>query len=237
MRRCRRINPKLIYCAVSGFGQNGPERTTAAYDGKIQAMSGIMSVTGHPGDGADAGGLCRVRRHWRHDGGLRGVERALPAHAYRQGPARRCRHAGRDAVVPHHLRHRLHGRRPRAGPVSATGRKAACRRPTCSSARAATSCSPSTTRSSSSRWPRRSAGPTCRRTRASSTGRRGCQRGGAARHHRGRPRRGRRQDLGGAADRGRRALLAGVDHPRDRGASPARPSRRAAAGRNRLRPS
>jgi len=40
-------NPKLIYCAVSGFGQNGPERSTAAYDGKIQAMSGIMSVTGH----------------------------------------------------------------------------------------------------------------------------------------------------------------------------------------------
>jgi crotonobetainyl-CoA:carnitine CoA-transferase CaiB-like acyl-CoA transferase len=42
------INPKLIYCAVSGFGQTGPERATAAYDGKIQAMSGIMSVTGHP---------------------------------------------------------------------------------------------------------------------------------------------------------------------------------------------
>lgn len=45
------INPRLIYCAVSGFGQNGPERTTAAYDGKIQAMSGIMSVTGHPQSG------------------------------------------------------------------------------------------------------------------------------------------------------------------------------------------
>src|SRR5262245_33052009 len=45
------INPKLIYCAVSGFGQNGPKRATAAYDGKIQAMSGIMSVTGHPGEG------------------------------------------------------------------------------------------------------------------------------------------------------------------------------------------
>jgi crotonobetainyl-CoA:carnitine CoA-transferase CaiB-like acyl-CoA transferase len=45
------INPRLIYCAVSGFGQTGPERATAAYDGKIQAMSGIMSVTGHPGEG------------------------------------------------------------------------------------------------------------------------------------------------------------------------------------------
>lgn len=41
-----RVNPRLIYAAVSGFGQNGPERTTAAYDGKIQAMSGLMSITG-----------------------------------------------------------------------------------------------------------------------------------------------------------------------------------------------
>ena len=41
------INPQLIYCAVSGFGQAGPERGTAAFDGKLQAMSGIMSITGH----------------------------------------------------------------------------------------------------------------------------------------------------------------------------------------------
>jgi crotonobetainyl-CoA:carnitine CoA-transferase CaiB-like acyl-CoA transferase len=41
------INPRLIYCAVSGFGQSGPERHTAAFDGKMQAMSGIMSITGH----------------------------------------------------------------------------------------------------------------------------------------------------------------------------------------------
>jgi crotonobetainyl-CoA:carnitine CoA-transferase CaiB-like acyl-CoA transferase len=51
------LNPKLIYCAVSGFGQNGPERTTAAYDGKIQAMSGIMSVTGHPETGPTRAGF------------------------------------------------------------------------------------------------------------------------------------------------------------------------------------
>jgi crotonobetainyl-CoA:carnitine CoA-transferase CaiB-like acyl-CoA transferase len=43
----RTINPRLIYCAVSGFGQSGPERETAAFDGKMQAMSGIMSITGH----------------------------------------------------------------------------------------------------------------------------------------------------------------------------------------------
>jgi crotonobetainyl-CoA:carnitine CoA-transferase CaiB-like acyl-CoA transferase len=42
----REVNPRLIYAAVSGFGQNGPERTAAAYDGKIQAMSGLMSITG-----------------------------------------------------------------------------------------------------------------------------------------------------------------------------------------------
>ena len=45
------INPKLIYCAVSGFGHTGPERTTAAFDGKLQAMSGIMSITGEPAGG------------------------------------------------------------------------------------------------------------------------------------------------------------------------------------------
>nr|WP_294505337.1 CoA transferase [uncultured Rhodopila sp.] len=41
------VNPKLIYCAISGFGQTGPSRGEAGYDGKIQAMSGIMAITGH----------------------------------------------------------------------------------------------------------------------------------------------------------------------------------------------
>ena len=46
-----KINPTLIYCAVSGFGHTGPEKTTAAFDGKLQAMSGIMSITGEPAQG------------------------------------------------------------------------------------------------------------------------------------------------------------------------------------------
>jgi crotonobetainyl-CoA:carnitine CoA-transferase CaiB-like acyl-CoA transferase len=56
-RALSEINPRLIYCAVSGFGQNGPERTTAAYDGKIQAMSGIMSVTGFAETGPTRAGF------------------------------------------------------------------------------------------------------------------------------------------------------------------------------------
>ena len=40
-------NPKLIYAAISGFGQSGPDSGEAGYDGRIQAMSGIMSITGH----------------------------------------------------------------------------------------------------------------------------------------------------------------------------------------------
>ncbi len=45
------INPRLIYCAISAFGQTGPERLGAGYDGKIQAMSGLMSMTGHEATG------------------------------------------------------------------------------------------------------------------------------------------------------------------------------------------
>src|SRR5580698_6461802 len=41
------INPRLIYCAISGFGQTGPASNEAGYDGKIQAMSGVMAITGH----------------------------------------------------------------------------------------------------------------------------------------------------------------------------------------------
>lgn len=51
------INPALIYCAVSGFGQSGPERATAAFDGKMQALSGIMSITGHAETGPTRAGF------------------------------------------------------------------------------------------------------------------------------------------------------------------------------------
>lgn len=56
------INPRLIYCAISGFGHTGPEKNQAAFDGKIQAMSGIMSLTGEESNGPMRAGfaLCDV---------------------------------------------------------------------------------------------------------------------------------------------------------------------------------
>lgn len=44
----RAENPGLIYCSITGFGQTGPYRERAGYDFMIQAMGGIMSVTGEP---------------------------------------------------------------------------------------------------------------------------------------------------------------------------------------------
>ena len=43
------INPKLIYCAISGFGQEGPMRAAPAYDQIVQGLSGVMSITGDKG--------------------------------------------------------------------------------------------------------------------------------------------------------------------------------------------
>ncbi len=55
----KNLNPRLVYCSVTGFGQTGPYRERPGYDFMIQGMGGMMSVTGEP-DGAPGGGPQRA---------------------------------------------------------------------------------------------------------------------------------------------------------------------------------
>jgi crotonobetainyl-CoA:carnitine CoA-transferase CaiB-like acyl-CoA transferase len=54
-----KLNPRLVYCSVTGFGQDGPYADRAGYDGVFQAMSGMMSVSGIP-DGLPGAGPMKV---------------------------------------------------------------------------------------------------------------------------------------------------------------------------------
>jgi len=49
------VNPRLVYCSITGFGQTGPYAPRAGYDFLIQGMGGLMSVTGRPDDQPGAG--------------------------------------------------------------------------------------------------------------------------------------------------------------------------------------
>jgi crotonobetainyl-CoA:carnitine CoA-transferase CaiB-like acyl-CoA transferase len=53
------LNPGLVYCSITGFGQTGPYRRRAGYDFLLQGMGGLMSITGAPG-GAPGGGPMKV---------------------------------------------------------------------------------------------------------------------------------------------------------------------------------
>lgn len=47
----RAVNPKVVYCALTGYGSTGPKAAEAAYDGAVQAASGMMKSNGHPETG------------------------------------------------------------------------------------------------------------------------------------------------------------------------------------------
>ena len=88
------VNPRLIYCSITGFGQTGPRRDAAAYDFMIQAMGGLMSVTGEPDDKPGGCpqkvGVPDRRHHDRHVCDHRGAGRARAPQ--RDRPRRLHRH-------------------------------------------------------------------------------------------------------------------------------------------------
>ncbi len=55
-----KVKPDLVYCSVSGYGQTGPKAKLAAFDGAIQAASGMMAISGHPETGPVRAGYFAV---------------------------------------------------------------------------------------------------------------------------------------------------------------------------------
>src|SRR5690606_21555846 len=55
------LNPRLVYCSITGFGQDGPLKDRAGYDFMVQGMGGLMSITGErddlPGGGPQKAGV------------------------------------------------------------------------------------------------------------------------------------------------------------------------------------
>jgi crotonobetainyl-CoA:carnitine CoA-transferase CaiB-like acyl-CoA transferase len=64
----KRVKPDIIYCSITGYGQTGPMKDVAGYDMAIQAIGGLMSITGEsddkPGGSAEGRGSDRRYSHW-----------------------------------------------------------------------------------------------------------------------------------------------------------------------------
>ena len=54
------LNPRLVHLAISGYGPSGPQAATPGYDFVVQAVSGLMSITGHAGEAGAGGGPTKV---------------------------------------------------------------------------------------------------------------------------------------------------------------------------------
>ena len=94
-------NPRLVYCSITGFGQDGPYKTRAGYDLLVQGMGGIMDITGDPNGEPTRLGVAFADVFTGVYSALAIMRRAEGARAHRQGQPHR------------HGADRLDGRRAR----------------------------------------------------------------------------------------------------------------------------
>ena len=129
MTPCARVNPKLVLCSITGYGQDGPLRDRAGHDMNYLALTGVLGLTGEPGGPpVQAAGPDRRPRRRRADGGVRDPRGAARGRAHGGGAGRRRRDGRRRAVVAGARRGALSQRRRRAGPAGARDARAG-RRP------------------------------------------------------------------------------------------------------------
>ena len=114
--RLKALNPRLVYCSITGFGQDGPYASRPGYDFMIQGMSGLMSVTGEPGGQSAQGGRRPRRPDHGHVCQQRNPCRADVSRTLGRGAAYRYRAAG------------FHGRGAREPGAQLSGERAQPRR-------------------------------------------------------------------------------------------------------------
>ena len=84
------VNPEIIYCSISGYGQTGEYADRPAHDPQIQGMSGLMEINGHPDGPPTRVGFLHRRPRDSAVRLLRDYGRAAREGAHRQGAVPRC---------------------------------------------------------------------------------------------------------------------------------------------------
>ena len=122
----REVNPAIVYCAITGYGQDGPLRDRSGHDMNYLGLVGLLGPDRRRRRAAGAGGRPDRRpRRRRADGRLRDPRRAARARPLGRGPARRRLDGRRRAVVAGDGRGALPGRGRRAAPRRPRARRLA----------------------------------------------------------------------------------------------------------------